>query len=53
MLLLCGCRFMPIVLVQKPEEDFEVDRVVVVEVDNARVCFLKSSLERVTAEVLS
>jgi hypothetical protein len=40
MLLRLGCRSMPFVLVQKAKEDLEVDRIVVVEVDDARFRFL-------------
>jgi hypothetical protein len=43
MLLLLGCGGMPFVLVQKVEENLEVDRVVVVKVDDAGIRLLNLS----------
>ena len=41
--LLLGSKFLvPLVLVQETEEDFEVDWIIIVKLDDVRICFLLS-----------
>jgi hypothetical protein len=46
MFLSISCCSVPFVLVQKPKDDFEVDRVVAADVDDTGVCFLVDMLVR-------